>query len=447
MAKTSSDGKVTVPVNQLEVGMFVTDVGRSWINHPWQSKSKRIESKADIQRLVEFGIEEVEVDPARSAPSPGQASPDPLPESSNDESAAQADDQGIEQIERRRFHHHAGAGRQAFSRALIETQPIHRESIDLVRRMLMDVQNGENLDLARIKSHLIQMAHQVSQHWEAVFTWAKLNTYAEYQYTHPLNVALFAMRLGHVMGFEPETIEQLGLGGLLHDVGMVFLPEELLNKPGRLTPEEFETIKTHPERGAKFLERQPLLPPDVLGMVRHHHERVDGLGYPDGLTEERLEPAWIVIGLADFYDAVTAARPYRNGWLTHQGLKMLFKIRGTQFPAPYVDHFIRSLGLYPLGSMVRLDTGETAVVVEVHTDDLTRPAVQIVSDRYGRPLGKPKRVDLRDQGDLVRRITGALDHRRVNINPLDFFPMPPSSSEDGNRLRTINYLSEDAYLT
>ena len=221
----------------------------------------------------------------------------------------------------------------------------------------------------------------------------ELESYDYYTYVHSVNVALLTTIIGLQMGYEPEMLNNLALGALLHDWGKLMIPCEILDKPSGLTAGEFDIIKQHPGRGEQML-RSVILSEEVLKMVRQHHERQNGQGYPDCLSGEAIYHGAQIVAVADVFDALTADRPYRAGVPPYHALEMILSGINRNFSPDVVKAFRSCLILYCENSRVTLNTGETGIVIAIPLALPTRPVVRIISDRKGQPVKKEKIVDL-----------------------------------------------------
>lgn len=221
----------------------------------------------------------------------------------------------------------------------------------------------------------------------------ELESYDYDTYVHSVNVALLATIIGLQMDYKPNMLNSLALGALLHDWGKLIIPSELLNKPAGLTAEEFNIIKQHPGCGEQRL-RDVIFSEDVLKIIRQHHERWNGQGYPDSLSGEAISRSAQIVAVADVFDALTADRPYRAGLPPYHALEMILSGVNKNFSPDVVKAFRSSLVLYPENSLIILNTGETGTVIAIPLDLPTRPVVRIISDRKGQPVKKEKIVNL-----------------------------------------------------
>lgn len=216
-------------------------------------------------------------------------------------------------------------------------------------------------------------------------------------YHHSMNVTFFSLCLGVGMGLPEEDLVDLAIGTLLHDVGKLRIPERILSKPGKLTAEEFEYVKLHTSYGYETLRKLPDLAPRTTLIALEHHERYDGSGYPRGLKGKEIHQFGRITGVADVYEALTANRIYRKGYLPHQAYELLLGGGGTQFDPLVIETFVKTISVYPIGMTLVLNTGEKAVVVKSRRQQSHRPLVRIIETSTGERLKQPREVDLANE--------------------------------------------------
>ncbi|UUZ79500.1 HD-GYP domain-containing protein [Paenibacillus sp. P26] len=221
-----------------------------------------------------------------------------------------------------------------------------------------------------------------------------MNVMGNYLYQHSLNVCIYATMLGMVSGYSKDESLALGLGALLHDIGMTKIKTELIMAPRKLTGDELQEVKRHTEIGFKLLKDEPNIPALAAHCAFQHHEREDGSGYPRGIQGKDIHEYAKWIAVADSYDAMTTHRPYRSAMLPHQAMEALFAGVGTWYEQKKVALFRDNVALYPLGLSVQLSTGESGVVVSIHYAVPHRPVVRVLKDADGRPVAAPYEVDL-----------------------------------------------------
>lgn len=220
-------------------------------------------------------------------------------------------------------------------------------------------------------------------------------------YHHSVNVTILAIALGLECGLEKDRLRELGMGTLLHDVGKLRIPAEVLNKPAALTPEEYELVKRHTVYGFELLRTLDSVSLQSAYVALQHHERIDGSGYPQGLTGDQMHPYSRIAAVADVYDALTAHRIYRPGFLPHEALEHVMAGSGSHYDAGLVELFVRQIAVYPVGQTVRLSTGEVGIVTAVPVGYPQRPKVRILYDPEGRELSVPFERDLLEELSVV----------------------------------------------
>ncbi|WP_026584406.1 HD-GYP domain-containing protein [Bacillus sp. J33] len=224
-------------------------------------------------------------------------------------------------------------------------------------------------------------------------------TYDRYIFTHSLNVTLYSLAIGMEMKMAPKELETLGLGAILHDVGKIKVPAEILMKPGQLTAEEFTEIKKHPQEGFDILRGVQTIPLTVAHCAFQHHERLNGSGYPRGLHGDKIHDYGKIIAVADVFDAVTSNRIYREAMLPHEGLEILYAGAGTLYETKLIEAFRQAIAVYPVGITVELNDGRKGVVCRQNEGLSDRPVILILEERGIST--NPYEVDLRSELNAV----------------------------------------------
>ena len=209
-----------------------------------------------------------------------------------------------------------------------------------------------------------------------------------------MNVCIISLAFARSCGFPVEQLKTIGMGALLHDIGKMKVPDEILNKPGKLTAEEFEIMKKHPTYGYELLKNDKHVSADSLDIVLSHHEHTNGSGYPNALTEHEIKPLTRIVCIVDVYDAVTSGRVYHNAMTPHDALKKMYNWTQGNFDQALVEIFIKSLGIYPIGTIVELTTGQTAIVSSINEDHHLKPTVMLVLDKNKQAYDTRRVVNL-----------------------------------------------------
>jgi HD-GYP domain-containing protein (c-di-GMP phosphodiesterase class II) len=234
----------------------------------------------------------------------------------------------------------------------------------------------------------------LSRNQDAMIMLMNMQTVDHYLYAHSLNVCVYTTMLGMAHGYDQDQLLALGLGALLHDIGKTQISMQVLLKPGMLTSYEFEEMKRHTERGFYLLKDEPGIPLLSAHCAFQHHERLNGTGYPRGLKGEDIHEFAKLIGIVDSYDAMTSHRVYRDAMLPHQAVEALYSGSGILYDTAMLKLFRDKVAIYPIGITVKLNTGQSAVVVDINAACAHRPVVRVLTDEDGRDLKEPFDMDL-----------------------------------------------------
>ncbi|RFU63795.1 HD-GYP domain-containing protein [Peribacillus glennii] len=300
------------------------------------------------------------------------------------------------------------------------TETLRREAISTIENTFTDLQKNDSLSSSfviekayrRFSGLIRHIMNDIRSNDELLTLLADVYTYDNYIFTHSLNVTLYSLAIGMELKLSSKQLETLGLGAILHDVGKMLVPVEILMKPGRLTKEEFEEIKKHSETGFHLIRNVQTLPLLVAHCAYQHHERIDGSGYPRGLTGDDIHFFGKIIAVADVFDAVTSNRVYRSAMLPHEGLEILYAGSGVQFEMKVVEAFRRAVAVYPNGLGVTLNDGRKGIVSRQNVGCSDRPVIEILEEN-GEQLEAPYELDLNNHNHLV--IAGC-DTAQAKIN-------------------------------
>jgi len=292
---------------------------------------------------------------------------------------------------------------------------MYGEALGYAHEFIDDIKNGKPFDFNEAAPLVNDFIDSVFRNESAAAAISKLKAFDEYTYTHCINVSILAVILGKRLGYSRDRLELLGIAGLFHDAGKAVIPNNILNKPDKLTDEEMNIMRTHPLRGYQILKEQPGIPEEVLRGCLEHHEKHDGSGYPRGLKGDEISDFSRLLTVVDVYDALTSRRVYKDPMPPGQVLAMMYKWRVTDFHPNIVEEFIKSLGVYPVGSFVRLSSGKHAVVVDHNPVDPLHPSVRVVYDSRMHQIPMVT-VNLADEGDKVK-ITDVInpDEYKVDV--------------------------------
>ncbi len=300
---------------------------------------------------------------------------------------------------------------------VVAARSLRHAAMDQVARLNEQVQSGEPIDVGAARNTVGAILESLQRNERAFASLLRLRSLDTYTFTHSLNTSVLAIMLARRSGFV-EEMEEIGVGGLLHDIGKARLPAELLRKEGSLTPTEWDLMHQHPSLGVDIATRAKGLPGRSLQAISQHHERLDGSGYPAHLSGINISPAGRIVAIADVYDAMTSDRPYRHAIQPPDVMRELSREAGELLDRRLVSAFISAVGLFPIGSLVRLDSGELAVVAKINPQAVRKPVVLVIGDINEIRTDKPRPLDLARQPtpDTGRKIVGMEDAATLGID-------------------------------
>jgi len=301
-----------------------------------------------------------------------------------------------------------------YYKELDRAKEVHQATLEAARNTLKAARFGKQVDITSIELAAEEMVSSILRNPDALVSLAQIKGYDEYTYVHSVNVGILITSLVHTMGYTEEQLLEAGIGGLLHDIGKMRVPERILNKPGKYTSEEFSIMKRHPENGINILKNANAISDFSKVVIIEHHERFNGKGYPRGISEKDIHEIGFIAAVADVYDAMTTDRIYRPAWTPQRTLAMIFQGCDIDYSRRIVELFTRHLGIYPVGSFVRLKTGEMGVVTRVEKGSILTPQMLVLFDRYGNPLKKPVEYNL---AELQKTKHGDRYHIEISLNP------------------------------
>jgi putative nucleotidyltransferase with HDIG domain len=298
---------------------------------------------------------------------------------------------------------------------------MYMEAVSVAGTVWESARGEQQPDATAARSVIDGLAEAVSQNRTALLALTTLKQYDDYTFTHMVNVSILTMGQARALGINGTLLREFGLAALMHDIGKVRTPLEILNKREELTSAEFEILRRHPVDGAEILRATPDIPTLAPVVAFEHHLRLDGSGYPSSVRRDGLNLGTALCSIADVYDAMRSQRSYQQAFPSDRILEVLKRNDGRQFDAHLVRRFVQLIGIYPAGSLVRLNTGETAAVIAVHAPDPNRPRVKVVTDSGGVRLDTPFELNLWDtNGDSsqARAIVAPVDPADIDIDAL-----------------------------
>lgn len=383
-----------IKVVDLQIGMFIENMNAPYTDHPFLTNQKRVKSVRDIDLLLKHNISEVYIDTEKGLDSPKA------------EAAYEADERVRTALEKELLSDEPETAEpqaaverpaelQGFREEVQRAKQIYGQAKTMVKDLMCEARLGKSVDGERAQVVVTGMVDSIFRNQDALLSLSRLKSYDDYTFQHSLNVAVLTVAMGRSLGLVKDELKRLGVGAILHDIGKMAVPEHILNKPGRYTEDEFAVMKTHTLKGAAILMNAPGVEKESTAVALNHHERFGGNGYPRGLQGMSIGKFGLISAVVDVYDAITSDRVYHKGLPSHQAIQKIYEWGQTDFYPVYVQKFIQCLGVYPIGTVVLLDTGETGLVYTQNHNELLRPWVRLVKNAAGAPVHPHMDVDLR----------------------------------------------------
>lgn len=370
-----------IHTSQLRLGMYLHKLGVSWFKHPFVQNAFLLESADDLRTIRDHGIEKVWIDTDRgadlAAESPASATPrSDQPRQTPDtmvpaEAPAPAP---------------AAAKKPSMQAEVAQARKLCTMAKNEIASMFNDARMGKVVKAGDAMPLVEEISASVLRHPSALISVARIKTHDEYTFMHSVAVCALMVALARQLNLDPRLVKEAGIGGLMHDLGKAVMPLEVLNKPGKLTDDEYSIMKLHPEAGWKMLHDSGEATQGTLDIALHHHEKVDGTGYPKGLKGDQISLLSRMGAVCDVYDAVTSNRPYKQGWDPAESIKRMASWKG-HFDETIFKAFVRSIGIYPIGALVRTKTDKLGVVIEQNEVSMLKPKIRVFfSARSNAPI-------------------------------------------------------------
>ncbi len=373
-----------IPIGELRTGMYVHDLNCSWRAAHLHRLRRKITGDGQVQTIRDLGVREVYIDTALGDDLAGAPTEDEVRRQLETEI-------GFIAARGEAPTHHRLASAEELAGAL----EVHDSASGLVRDLMTDVRLGRQLEFESISETLRKVTDGVMDNFGTLLQLGQLKNADDYTFQHCVGVCALLTAFGKGLELSRSMLFDLGVGALLHDIGKMKVPPEILNKPGALTKAEFDEMKQHVAYGRELVRDAPWVSPTALNVLEHHHERYDGTGYPHGLKGADISHVGQMTAIIDVYDALTAERVYHKAMSPAEALRKLHEWSRFHFNEELVTHFIRNLGIYPVRTVVRMESGMVGIVVDQNPDELLRPVVLVVCDTDAHRVSSPYRLDLR----------------------------------------------------
>ncbi len=418
---------VEIPVHALRLGLYVTRLDRPWLESPFTFQGFAIENAEELSQLqklctrvyVEVTAQEADELLQRAAPQPVRTAP-----------VATRRDVSLDEVSgnlNARLHTVPKKDPVPLKSELGAAKGVYGEARQTVTKIFDRLKRGGGLDVQLMENVVDSMVDSVFRNREAMCWLARMKVKDDYLYSHSLASSVWALAFGRHLGLDKATLRSIGVGAMLLDIGKTRLPTELLQKTGTLDAGDWTLLKQHVEFGLALVEKDPRADECVKSMMRTHHERTDGSGYPHGLTGDAIPLAGRIGGIVDCYDAMTSDRLFAKGKSTYEAVRELKRLGRTWFQPELVELFIQAVGVFPTGTLVELNSGEVAVVIAQNRFRRLRPEVMLILDSRKQMRAEFTLLDLQlyakdnDAGNTPLWITQGLEPGAYDVDPTEFF--------------------------
>ncbi len=383
--------KIKVITPELKMGMYVSELDRPWVESPFLFQGFQISSPEEIEQLQSI-CKYVYVDTEKS---PVDVATHLHPNNKTSSATASKKKRGRwRSLSDALFKHSDDKQKVKFNVELAKARKIRDKTRSFIDTALEDSRLGNSIDTKSAKDLVSSLAESILRNPDASVWLTHLKARDEYTAIHSLNVCVLSLTFGRALGLSKTQLNVLGLGALLHDLGKMRVPLEVLNKPGRLTDEEFKIMRSHPELGYELLLNDKSIPPDALDIVISHHERSNGKGYPRGIDGSEIRYFTRIVTIVDVYDAITSDRVYHDGMTPHDALKRMYDWSDENFDLELMQAFIRTIGIYPVGSVVEFVSGHVGIVVKLNETHKLKPLILLLMNSRKEMYPKRKLVNL-----------------------------------------------------
>jgi putative nucleotidyltransferase with HDIG domain len=378
--------RIKVDSKELELGMFIAELDRPWLESHFLFQGFIIGNQAeleDVQKSCAF----VYVDLEKSKISDPKIRQRLLAKSSDGTQAPKISSQK--------------PYLKSFEDEIEDAEEIHSGAQHYVEKIFSDIRLGKALDTEEAKAVVSDMMGSIIRNPDALVLLSSLKAFDESEITHSMNVCTLALAFGRFLGMGVDPLEELGLGALLHDIGETRVPEDVLKKRYGLTPDETHEMQRHTEHGADILKGMKGIPTSAVEIALTHHEKVNGKGYPSGLKGEDIGHFPRMVSIIDVYDRLTHVANKQRYITSTDALKNMYEYRNVFFDGELIERYIQCLGIYPVGTVVELGSGEVGVVISVEPDHHLLPKLMLVRDPAKQPVYPPRIINLRHYRGLA----------------------------------------------
>ncbi len=393
-----------IQTSELKIGMYIHDLGRNWVDHPFIISSFFVKDRKHIRKIVSASIGNVYIDTDKGM--------------DVEDHATSQDFDGALQDKAESIVEKTDSTRVSVASEWDRAKSLRLEATSAIRNLMEDARLGKLVEVASLHPLAERIVQSAFRNHHALAGVSRIKTKDQYTFMHSVSVAGLLVAFAKTQGFSEEELHQVAIGGMLHDIGKIMVPAEVLNKPGSLEPEEFEIMKDHVSHSRDiFAAGTTGITQTATDISLLHHERIDGSGYPLGLSGELISVIGRMSAIVDVYDALTSVRVYKSAWEPSVALKKLSEWTPDHFDGHLVQRFVKCLGIYPVGSLVQLESGLVGIVMDLG-EDMLRPILRVIYNAKKERYEKVRDLDLAKA--RTDRVVKAVSPAKFKVNIADF---------------------------
>lgn len=390
----------TISVKQLTTGMYIHELDCSWMQHPFTRNQFKITEQSDIKKIISAGIKLLKIDTDKGLDISSTVAKKNTDTSADKQTKATT--------------------KPSLKKTRNDAKQIKDHAEQAISNIMADVKLGQQVAMEQVTPVVDKMADSVLENHNALLGLSRIRNMDTYTFEHSVNIGVLMMSFAKSRGMSADEIHDVGVGGLLHDIGKAITPTHILNKPGKLTDEEFKIMREHVVHSRTILLETPGINKNALDVGALHHEKFDGSGYPDGKKGDEISDIGQMSAIVDVYDALTADRCYHKGQDPSVVLKRMLSWTGSHFNPKFMHEFIQCVGIYPPATLVKLSNHRMAVVIENNANLLLPRVVVFLKTKTNETI-EPQVIDLSQQDKV--KIISSESNQIWNIDPQKYLDM------------------------
>ncbi|MDO8890258.1 MAG: HD-GYP domain-containing protein [Sulfurimicrobium sp.] len=398
-----------IDIEQLIPGMYIHDLNCGWMDHPFATNRFTVKDEKVAVELRGIGVRELYIDTDKGL----------------DIAEAKTQEEVSDEIQEQILHLAEEKPAPIIAVTLAEeahrAKKLHGDANRIVKEIITDIRLGQQIEMEKVEPLVENMVDSIFRHQDALIPLARLKTHDEYTFQHSVSVCALMVAFARGLSLSRDIIKEIAIGALLHDVGKAKVPDSILNKPAKLTDAEFGKMKSHVVQSIIILQNTPGISQIALDVAGQHHERFDGTGYPNKLKGDEISLYGQMGAIVDVYDAITSDRVYHKGMPPTEALKKLLEWSKFHFDPEMVQTFIRTLGIYPSGSLVRLSNNRLGIVLEQNAEKMLQPKVKVFYHADKQHYLPPEELDLA-RASCQEKIVSHESFEKWGIDPAKWLP-------------------------